>query len=137
MKVSSFSLGVLRLTRSCWSYPLVSNTAPDLQYIGKTHQDIKVKVNEHFVDVWETVQQNRNIKSKTPASEEFTNSEFAQHFARHCRTAKSEKEVKKWCMENVKVERQRIDEERGEDDEAIRTRTVYQLSCKGCQVSNF
>lgn len=114
---------------------------PGLQYIGKARENtLRSKVNDHYSDIWDMVQASKNEeeakgkKSKSDAA--FVNSEFAQHFARHCRMAKSEKEVLEWCTGNVKVGKQTITEETsGGDDDLIHTRTVYQLTCKGCEVS--
>lgn len=117
-------------------------------YIGKAKHGLKKQVQGHVEDIWKIVQQQASEEDAkmdddddktvggSPATGDFPTSPFAKHFARHCRNAKSEEDVAKWCKENIKMQvaTKKVDEEekKMEGDGAKPpqpTRTVYQLSC--------
>ncbi len=104
---------VLALNKSCtphvmaakrpFIYHLRCRKCTDFHYIGQTPGDIKLKVDEHFDDVWRKVLDNRRPGSARFFSTEFGRSAFVQHIAHHNRKAKSRDEVRKWCKENVRI----------------------------------
>ena len=114
----------------------LSYKAGGVNYIGKTRKGVKRAVENHCDDIWDTVQKGASDESKNEDridGEDFADSKFARHFARHCRNAKSHEEVIQWCNNNIKVQQgHKIDEDKKGH---VSTRNVYQMSCKGCEVS--
>lgn len=111
----------------------------DLDYIGKTKSELKYKVRDHFKDICQLVNQeqtgtNEDGTTKKMNDNEFAFSEFASHFARHCRNAQTPEEVLMWCADNMKVKRQKVMDDEDNAEDCVQ-RTVYQLSCKDCKVS--
>lgn len=106
---------VLALNKSCTPhvmgnkrsliYHLRCRKCTDFHYIGQTPGDLKLKVDEHFDDVWRKVLDNRHPGSGSARffSTEFGRSVFVQHIAHHNRKAKSRDEVRKWCKDNVRI----------------------------------
>ena len=68
---------------------------------------------------------------------DFTKSDFAKHFVRHCRNARTCEEVLEWCAANIRVQRHTIQSSRQEGtSDNLAAQTVYQISCKACDVSS-
>ena len=82
----------------------------ELHYIGSTLDDLERKIFKHYGEVWDIVQTEYGEKGfcKDATENNIVMGEFgstACHFAKHCRRATSKSEVKKWCQENIKVEK--------------------------------
>ena len=99
---------------------------------------------DHFDEVWNIIQREKaakdgeavDDKKKKGEGEDFGKSDFAKHFARHCKRAQTYEEVLTWCAANIKVKKQKLKDEGGASDNKQTERTVYQLTCKDCKVSN-
>jgi len=86
-------------------------------FVGTTHTDLPQTMKRHFKAVYEATKSKRKSDDWTVDSAESSKSksceawsgEFAVHFAKHCKPtlkirAVSEKDVIKFCRENIKVE---------------------------------
>lgn len=82
--------------------------------IGKTNQDLRTKVEDHFHQVWKLVD---TLKTEDfecipidPFSDDrsFLQTEFAMHIAKHCRYAMSAEATVEWCFKNIKIEVLRV-----------------------------
>lgn len=81
-----------------------------LHYIGSTHDVLKKKVIGHYKDIWKMVKEEygkegfcRDATENGSTIGKFGSS--AMHFAKHCRDAKTQEEVRGWCEKNIKVEK--------------------------------
>lgn len=91
----------------------IQSTQSNLHYIGSTHQNLKRAVVKHYNEIWKIVDEEYgdggyrkdadDVQRNKAGLSKFAHS--AAHFAKHCRTAKSNSEVKKWCEDNIKVEK--------------------------------
>ena len=85
-------------------------------FVGTTHTDLPQTTKRHFKAVYEATKSKRksddsvdSAESSKSKSNEAWSGEFAVHFAKHCKPtlklkAVSEKDVIKFCRENIKVE---------------------------------
>jgi hypothetical protein len=85
-------------------YNLQCRKCKEFHYIGQTLGEVTHKVDEHFEDTWRKVKRIKNPNE--PArffSNEFGRSDFIQHIADHNKEAKTRKEVRAWCRNNIRI----------------------------------